>query len=367
MDKFLINRFHEEVNDRDLVLQMYHNRDGKDQWSIICSAMDWIDVVVEEIDVCKLSRGNDNESSIRLMTFIMCIDVLWEAIQQLSRVFFGTGSIPFSDDNSIFEHKLFPTTDNAYFKTIRACFAAHPVNLNDRFGGTKEKEHWYASWSGGKFGEGDFSAFLYSNKPHERSILFSVQFNELIAFAQKRYNYLNDLIDEIRRQKEDYLDGWRHKEIPRSNDPLAQIEILVEEASRRFYSDEYYNYKLKKLQIIFSTTITLPKNKALVEKYQNAFKAEIEEIYENLQNMISDELRSEQSINDSCPPSCRYYFSKLCEIIYGNGYYPLDYVKCFQPYLHELAELSEDMPMDELYTVVCAGFFALNRLQLERV
>ena len=49
--------------------------------------MDWISVVVDEIDVKKLSYKNDNDSSIRVMTFIVCIDVLWEAIQRYIECF----------------------------------------------------------------------------------------------------------------------------------------------------------------------------------------------------------------------------------------------------------------------------------------
>ena len=57
---------------------------------------------------------------------------------------------------------------------------------------------------------------------------------------------------------------------------MSQIEILIQEVSCRYYSHDYYSYLLKKLQIIFSTTIKAPKNKALVEKYRNALVAEIE-------------------------------------------------------------------------------------------
>ena len=45
MDKEIIKRFRDEVNAQDLVLQMYRNYAGKNYWNIICSAMDWIDVV----------------------------------------------------------------------------------------------------------------------------------------------------------------------------------------------------------------------------------------------------------------------------------------------------------------------------------
>ena len=139
MDSKLIDLFREKVNNNgaDLILHRYRNNNGKNQWSIICSAMDWISVVVGEIDVRKLSKKNNNDSSIRVMTFIVCIDVLWEAIQQLHRVLLNTENIPFVNEKSIFQHKKFETTDNKYFKTIRACFATHPVNLKDDFSGEK--------------------------------------------------------------------------------------------------------------------------------------------------------------------------------------------------------------------------------------
>ncbi len=140
--------------------------------------MDWIEVVVDSIDTNNLSCKNDNESSIKVMTFITCIDVLWEAVQQLHRVFFHTNKVPFATDNSSFKNKLFSANDNNYFKTIRACFAAHPINLNDYFSGDDKREQRYASWSGGGFGKGDFSVILYSNQPDKDSIFLDIHFDE---------------------------------------------------------------------------------------------------------------------------------------------------------------------------------------------
>ena len=107
MDSKLIDLFREKVNNNgaDLILHRY--------------------------------KKNNNDSSIRVMTFIVCIDVLWEAIQQLHRVLLNTENIPFVNEKSVFQHKKFETTDNKYFKTIRACFATHPVNLKDDFSGEK--------------------------------------------------------------------------------------------------------------------------------------------------------------------------------------------------------------------------------------
>lgn len=91
--------------------------------------MDWIDVVVDAIDIRNVPIKNDNDASVNVIAFIHCIDILWESIKQLHRVFFNIDDIPFSEETTVFREKIFEATDNDYFKTIRACFAAHPVNL----------------------------------------------------------------------------------------------------------------------------------------------------------------------------------------------------------------------------------------------
>ena len=197
-----ISAFRDEANEDELIYHIFKNKDGKNKWSIICSAMDWIEVVIEKIDLKNVPRGNDNESSVKLMTFISCIDVLWESIQQLHRVLFNTENIPFSDDTSVFKNKLIETTDNDYFKTIRACFAAHPVNLNDRFRDPSQKERRYASWStGGIASSRDYTVFLYSNQPGVEMLMLDISFQELFSFAKKRYEYLEILTEQLRKEK----------------------------------------------------------------------------------------------------------------------------------------------------------------------
>lgn len=356
MDIALINEFREKVNDQDIVLQMYHNRNGKDLRNIICSAMDWIDVVVDSININILSRKNDNESSIKVMTFITCIDVLWEAIQQLHRVFFNTSKIPFAADNSTFKHKLFSSTDNDYFKTIRACFAAHPINLNDKFSGDGKDERRYASWSGGGFGEGDFSVILNSSQPDKDFLFLDIYFDELLTFAKLRYNYLRTIMKEIDTQVDHYFDSWRKQKITRATSPAEQIEILIKENKQRLDND-YYNYELEKLRIIFNASITNSKNLKLVNHYKTTLSDKIEEIFTNLQLMIISEL---QSINDSYPSDCQYAFSKLSDAVYGAGYHAYIDIEKFKAYLGKLVDFSNYQTWEELYVIIIAGFFTKN-------
>lgn len=290
------------------------------------------------------------------MTFITCIDVLWEAIQQLHRVFFSNNNIPFSEDNSVFKHKIFTATDNNYFETIRACFAAHPINLNDNFSGDGKDERRYASWSGGWFGKGDFSVILYSNQLNKDNLFLDIYFDELLEFANIRYNYLQALMEQIDREVEKYFASWRYQIIMRSNDPEEQIEILIKENKQRL-DNTYYNYVLEKLRIIFTTSITNSKNLTPVNRYKAALLGTIEELFTLLQQMIISEL----SIVDDSPPSdCQFAFSKLCEATYGSDNAVFIDREKFKTHLGNIVDFSECQTLNELYVIISAGFFVLN-------
>ena len=276
------------------------------------------------------------------MTFVVCIDILWEAIQQLHRVFIDSNTIPFEDDDSVFVKKQFPMKDNQYFKTIRACFATHPINLNDHFTDDKQKERRYAGWSSGGLGGSDFSVPLYSNIPGEEAIFFDIRISELMGFAKKRYEYLNEII----------------KEIERSDSIIEQIEILKREEKDR-YDNDYLKYALEKLRIIFSTDIKSPKNQVTVEKYRSVMRVRLDEIFDILQTMQLEELPSDKYIDDSPPSKYQYPFSKLREIIYDGAYNHFA-LRMLEDGLGDVIDF-ENITIDEIYVTLCAQFYEMNR------
>lgn len=276
------------------------------------------------------------------MTFVVCIDILWEAIQQLHRVFIDSNTIPFEDDDSVFVKKQFPMKDNQYFKTIRACFATHPINLNDHFTDDKQKERRYAGWSSGGLGGSDFSVPLYSNIPGEEAIFFDIRISELMGFAKKRYEYLNEII----------------KEIERSDSIIEQIEILKREEKDR-YDNDYLKYALEKLRIIFSTDIKSPKNQVTVEKYRSIMRVRLDEIFDILQTMQLEELPSDKYIDDSPPSKYQYPFSKLREIIYDGAYNHFA-LRMLEDGLGDVIDF-ENITIDEIYVTLCVQFYEMNR------
>lgn len=363
MDNGLLHEFREKINKDYMVLHIFRNKNDKNKWSVLCSAMDWIEVSLEGIEPSLLSRGNDNKSSIKMITFVSCIDILWESIQQIHRVLFDTTEIPFKEDNSIFKQNV---SDNVFFKTIRACFAAHPVNLQEVFSDDDSHERWFASWSGGTFSRKDFSVILYSNVPEKESRFFDISFSDLMEFAKNRYYYLGELMKQIDKIVLEYKKDYQKIVIEQKAEISERILLLIEENKKRLDCD-YYDYELNKLRIVFEhSNFQNPKNKKVVEDYQKILLLELDEIQHNLQNMIMDEL--DIDVDVEFPEKYHYTFSKLSDSVWGVGYaYAIKdmIVETLNECIYPTAIIENEMTLEEIYVLFLAANYERARLQRE--
>ena len=166
-------------------------------------------------------------------------------------------------------------------------------------------------------------------------------------------------MDEIDRQTVDYCNEWKNKRIRRVNSVVEQIEILIHESKVRLDND-YYNFALEELRLIYTVEIHSMQNKKLVEKYRIALIEKVNEIFALLQDMSLKDLTSEEKINDKCPPDCHYAFSKLSDAVWGNGYSGLVDFHYLQNSVERIADLSVCNSPQEVYVVLKAGFFAKN-------
>lgn len=357
MNPELFHTFRRKINENDLILHIFRDRFGKNKWSTICSAMDWIEVSLDGINPAILSRDNDNRASIIMITFLSCIDIMWEAIQQLHRVLFETDDIPFIDDTEIFQQTI---SDNDYFKTIRACFAAHPINLQRVFPDDSLNERWYASWSGGTFSHKDFSVILYSNNPAKESRFFDVSFNDISKFAEKRYAYLQVLMDKINCIINEHNEKYRKIPIAKGADTATDIDLLIDANEQRFNND-YYKYELLKIKRVFALDTQLSKkNQVALQKYKDALIEELHELRNRLQNMDLADLEAE--VNDSAPADIQYPFSKLSDSVWQEApcilfNYAVEEMRTF---FKDLLDISITMSQEEIYVIACAGSYMLN-------
>ena len=348
MENTLIKAFRDKINENDMILHIYRNYAGKNKWNVITSAVDWIETSVDGIDVDYLEIANSNSASIKLITFISCIDILWEGIIQLHRVFYNTSERPFSGSTNIFHKEM---DDNNYWKEIRAAFAAHPTNLD----GSKEGEKCFASWSG-NFGNGDFSVIVYSNDPQKDSFFFDIKLDELFLFATERYNYLNILSSRIDKIVADYISKWRNTVIRLGADDsiIDTLRVLKQESANRWEND-YVRYRLEEIEDAFSVTTIGKKNSELLQNYRNALLDEVQDIKNALQEMLLD---SEiKSVDDSCEPAYNYPNQHIFEP--GKGMLSWAIESLRKP-LGEIVDFDSYSSIKELQVLVRAGWWVLK-------
>lgn len=361
LDMDLIHRFRDSVNANGFTLFKYRNNHNKNQWSCICSAMDWITVAVEHLNKCPLGSIR-SLSSLEMYSYIASCDIIVEAIQQLHRVIFSTKTTIFEKDCNCFPDNQFNQTDLIYFKTIRACFGAHPVNLNEPGDEENKAMRRFASWSGGSWSEGDFSVFLYSNQLEEDNIHLSIRFKQIIGFVRKHYNYLEVLIEELNRQYDDFCSKMRKLRFACEGTPIERLLILQHESKLRLNKD-YYRYAIDELLLIFSTPISAQENFKLVEEYRNALTDLIDEMYHNLQEMSFDNLENDMLLypqSNGLPNDWGYWYEKLSENVFGNGYPP----ELWRPRIEDIFagkfQFSYKSPQ-ELFILVKAAVYRMSK------
>ena len=359
--KELINQFRERVNKNNYVLNKYRNIDGKNKWSCICSCMDWISVAISYLseNPIPIQYGNDDLTSVNVYTYISCIDMVFEAIKQLHRIFVSENSLPFENESSIFTENEFCKNDNDYFKLIRSCFGAHPVNLNDYFTSGNSKERRFASWSGGHFSSRDYGVILYSNCPGAKDIFFDISFKELDAFLVRTYSYLVDLIRSIDEDERPRQEALRNKPIQYDEDPIRQLEILKKENLVR-YNNDYYKYIIEELELIFGVRVTNPDNLVKVNQYRKTIEPAIAELRNALQTMDLEEINSYEAYNlyrISLPHSVSSGFTELADSVFSNTFsYPI-----FRPslitHISSKVVISGHETDEELYVLAKTAFY----------
>lgn len=320
MNKELSIRLRNKVNESKFIFSQYRNIKNKNKWNCICSAMDWIDVGVSNIELIREEFVNAKklEKSIRFYNYITCIDMIWEAIQQLYRVLFNTKSIPLKKERLDFKNNIFDQDDNQYFKTIRACFGEHSVNL---YGFGKENERKFSSWSFDRGNKDEFCVYLYSNILDNNSELLSVNINEIDTFFERRYNYLDILIEQIEQIDENYTTYFNEMGIEKVDNPLEQIEILIKENRRRTCSYGYESI-LNHIKNFFDTSFISIKNKKKIEDFKKKLIIDIQEIRISMEKLSDIPLVVENLVFPPKGPyinQWRYEFIKLYEYIFCGG------------------------------------------------
>lgn len=308
LDCNLYNNLRARVNLDNFVYFYYNNRNGKNNFNCICSAMDWIDLALEYINNYELNYNDSlNKQGIDFYTYISCIDIICQSINQLSRVLLDSRKDVFSGDNSCFMSRceaFADIDDNAYFKEIRACFGAHPVNIGE----TGHK--LFASWpSKSFFTKEAYSILVYKSNISDTEFKFEVKIKELNSFLIKRYKFIEKLIDKINEQYNSFCEEKKKKIIQKNGDIGIYIENLMI-ASKERLDREDYNCILQFVKDAYGCDNR--GNNTVLDEYKKFLTTVLDDICNNLQEMNFDR----EIYNPFSPPIPKYLiysFSKLIE------------------------------------------------------
>ncbi|MEF1281551.1 hypothetical protein QTO05_20945 [Vibrio fortis] len=227
---------------------------------------------------------------------------------------------PFYGEKKCFNDRLFvDEDDNSYFKTIRACFGAHPVNLN------QENSKRFASWPFPSYlNTGDLSVHLYSRDVGKEDLTLNLNINELLEFLKIRYEYLDVIADRIETLFVEYRYKLAKEKIETKSDPLAQLYVLRTESEKRLNND-YYNGEINDLIMIFEAEVTDADLVPLAYRYKESLLPLIEEIKTNLQemNIVDLENDSELRIKSDLDKELSYELGKFYTWVHGDSYDPL--------------------------------------------
>ncbi|MEZ9781376.1 hypothetical protein AB4292_12275 [Vibrio cyclitrophicus] len=316
-----ITNFRDLVNSNsNFVYQIYKDKNGKNLFNLICSCMDWITVSIRHLENTPDFDKNIDTRVMQMFSLISSIDLVSESITQLHRVFINSKTLPFAGEKKCFANRLFADEDdNSYFKTIRACFGAHPVNL------TQSNTKRFASWPFDSHSNtGELTVHLYSSKVNDEDLPLNLNRNELLKFLTTRYDYLDVIADKIENLFIEYQKSLTKQIIETKSVPLEQLYVLKAESKKRLDND-YYNSEIDDLIMIFEAEVTDPKHVPIANRYKNSLLPLIEEIKTNLQtmNIVDLENDSDLRVRSDLSRELSYELPKFYSWVHGDRYDPL--------------------------------------------
>jgi hypothetical protein len=357
LDKNLIISFRNLVNSNSYyILHKYRNQEGKNRWNIICSAMDWITVSIDNYNsyAFESPKKDLNKYCMDVYNFISIIDIITESVNQLHRVLTGSINPPFKEEKIIFTNND-QKDDSEYFKHIRAIFGAHPVNLN------KNNERWYASWPfKGHFNNYDLEVFLYPLSSTMDTMRIGIYLEELKKFAERRYNYLIDLESLIKEDYDLYIGKCQKREINFSSNGIDDAILLKIEHNNRLPND-YIDMMIDDVIKYLGVDITNSTNTEIYLDFMHKVKTVLEDLKDAVQTMDYRERASYSYLDYDIPANYTYAFSKYVEYLEGK-YDPLAeyFFSEIKELLKNIVELDWNMSNDEQKLLIVAGLQKLE-------
>lgn len=368
-----------------------NQKEKKNLWSKICSCMDWIDVSLSGLQSKpNFSRKHHNKGALEFAHFILTVDILTEAINNIWNTFSLADEIkssPLKKDSSVFEGDIFgkKVSDEVYFKHIRAFFGMHAVNGNEislEVDGEYIRARFFSSWSTSLDGE-NFSISLYSNNREiERRYggQLKITVEKILQYAHTRYMSLielTSLLENFYIITKKYTIENNQISLSNNLSTLEKIKALRTFSKETIYLKDYYSqhidWYIKMLQIDLEKFEQ--KDKSRISNYLKELELKVIPAYQCSLNTMDD--TPSKDIELILPDflfqsDYMYEYSKIlnfCEYEIGDlddiSYESAKLAKGFSLSIliedEELPQYCLNLTKEELYLLIQARAFEMNR------
>lgn len=266
-------------------------------WNRTCATMDRLEDTLNYLNSIELGNGTNNRTAFDFYDFINNAYIVIDCIKTIGKIFRVDNALieAIETSQSVFGNRLGDNcTDARYFEYIRSLCSVHPLCTNHQkefLNGSKFHCCPFVTWDptltwyDGK--SADLAAFIYPSEKGKGPIvhgLYVSQFEQYlikwIDFIPKiieAKNYYTDVVyDKLRKEQVKYLSDFK-------NDVPEYLTYLKAEYCKRFdYGSEYL---FDECRSFFTITLSDPRNRLFLEKYQNAILLSLTFLRNELQNM----------------------------------------------------------------------------------
>lgn len=324
-----LNSLNEFINGehQDDILLILDKNFEEDKWSIICAAMHWFRTVESYLNSEHLLDDKSKDYNWgKVYLFLSAVDIIIEGINDINKIAKNNDKARlFYGSNEIFKDEV--KDDRDYFKNIRAIFGAHPTKLKDN------KEYIVSTYPTpynpeideltGKSKGWDYYTLLWSKEKTNNlnQLSFGFKFEDIEKYLDKCINYLEVIYEDILNMIYEYKKEIAKNEIEKKEDPIEQLNVLLEEDKKRL--NGRYRYIIEELKVLIETPIIDQSNEIEYQKYRNLLIKKIACVYEAVQH--PERVKNINEIEDiiycqmeDFTSMSSYYYTKLFEY-WNNG------------------------------------------------
>lgn len=303
LDKTLVDslrhKFNENQNFSYNITSEFHipsqkkgTKENKNAFNCLCAALDRMSDIVSYLN--RLDIQNENQDGVfQLCDFLNQAQTLIDCIDIFGRIY----NVPYrkeSDISSFHQKGLNEKgNDTEYFKYLRSLCSVHPISTNAHPEYQGDEPEWcpyirsknaMSYLFDNEIKKADFVATVYRNDTNA-NIHIPIIIKQIFDYLEKRYEYINKIIDAINKYNQEQVNSLRLTLIePPSSYPSYDdyIYSLSTEFLQRCGSCEYYP---KIWRATMHTHFQDLKWEAALNEYKAELRIGIERIHRELQDM----------------------------------------------------------------------------------